>query len=185
MKTMSSPRIIDTNERVVIKRITKCPSCKYEYEEMDVYVIPRLRKVVSKVKNGKELASKEILQYAKDFYETNGFLDEYYMRYVKLTGKYTKGEPIYEKTQRLYGSKKKFQKIKIKNEETKENELYCKCPECGTMVEFDKAFSSTEVRQNAYDISSSESTHVMIDTPYKTPKKISYKKTKYGMDNKS
>lgn len=163
MKTKSSPRIIETNERIVKKRITKCTSCKYVYEEMDVFVIPRLREVVSREKNGIKLADEQKLEDAKNFYKNYGYIDEYYMKYVKLAGKYHKGEPIFEKKQRLYEAKDKFMLYKIKNEETGKEEKFLRCPHCGTMIEYKKALQTKTIRENQDDIYRSERTHVIME----------------------
>ena len=163
MNKLSSPRIIETCEREVVKKTITCTSCKYIYEEIDVYVIPRLRKVISRVKNGIEIADKEKLESAEIFYKNHGYLDAYYMKYVKLSGKYTKGEPIFEKKQRLYGSKDKFQIYRFKNEKTGEYEHFYKCPICGTMIAAEKALNFNRIRENAEEIDRSERTHVLID----------------------
>ena len=142
----SSVKVENTFSRKIDEISMKCACCKYEYSVRDVYTIPRLRKVVSRIRNGNEIATQEMIKEAEEFYVTHGYLEANSRKYVKLVGKSRDGAPIFLRREKLLESDETFNPYEVIKAGSRKKDVFRVCPKCGCIFH-----AETLVKTRSYD----------------------------------
>lgn len=139
--------------RVEIK-VQRCPCCGYEYQKRIYYkdVEHEEKEIVSRVRNGKDLATSDVVENAKSCFVFNGYLPEYLRKMCKvITKKVIKKE--FDRVEVIKGTEPfKVQSIGS-NALVQTDDLPISgekigmfCPKCGIFMDYNKC-TTTKVEE--------------------------------------